>query len=136
MPQRWGLGPVFVYEWLLASRRWQMYAVRGLVVFVLLGALVLVWEVEFRDRQRFNPQQTLSYKDYGRIGELFFDAVVGTQLSLILLAAPGATAGAVCLDKMRGTLLHLLVTDLSAGEIILGKLAARLIPVLGLIACS
>src|SRR5262249_13720601 len=52
------------------------------------------------------------------------------------LAAPGAAAGAVCLDKMRGNLLHLLVTDLSAAEVILGKLVSRLIPVLGLVACS
>jgi ABC-type transport system involved in multi-copper enzyme maturation permease subunit len=136
MPARWGLGPVFVYEWLMASRRWQMYAVRALVVGVLLGALVLVWEMELRDRYRFQPQQPLSYKDYGRIGEIFFDTIVGTQLALILLAAPGAAAGSVCLDKMRGNLLHLLVTDLSAAEIILGKLAARLLPVLGLVACS
>ena len=53
----------------------------------------------------------------------------------MLLAAPAATAGAVCLDKARGTLDHLLVTDLSDAEIVLGKLGVRLIPVLGLIAC-
>src|SRR5688500_12335915 len=95
MPARWGLGPVFVFEWLVASRRWQMYAVRALVVGVLFGALLLVWEAELRDRFRLDPQP-LSYKDYGRIGTMFFYAVIGTQLSLVLLAAPGATAGAVC----------------------------------------
>src|SRR5438552_2392347 len=100
MPARIGLGPVFVYEWLVASRRWQMYAVRALVVLALLGALVLVWETMIRDQ--FRPQQTLSYKDYGRVGEAFFYTVVGTQLALLLLAAPGAAAGSVCLDKMRG----------------------------------
>jgi ABC-type transport system involved in multi-copper enzyme maturation permease subunit len=136
MPARWGLGPVFVFEWLLASRRWQMYAVRALIVGVLVGALALVWEMELRNQFRFNTTQTLSYKDYGRLGEIFFHTVIGTQLALVLLAAPGAAAGAVCIDKMRGNLLHLLVTDLSAAEIILGKLASRLIPVLGLIACS
>ncbi len=53
----------------------------------------------------------------------------------MLLAAPAATAGAVCLDKARGTLDHMLATDLSNAEIVLGKLGARLVPVLGLIAC-
>ena len=55
MPARWGLSPVFVFEWLVASRRWQMYAVRALVVLILLGALVLMWEASMRDR--VNPRQ-------------------------------------------------------------------------------
>ncbi len=52
------------------------------------------------------------------------------------LAAPAATAGAICLDRSRGTLEHMMATDLSDTEIVLGKLGARLMPVLGLIACS
>ena len=57
-------------------------------------------------------------------------------MTLVLLAAPAATAGAICLDRARGTLAHLMVTDLSDGEIVLGKLAARLVPVLGLVGCA
>ena len=53
-----------------------------------------------------------------------------------MLAAPAATAGAICVDRARGTLTHMLATDLSDPEIVLGKLAARLLPVLGLVACS
>ena len=43
MRTRWGLGPVFVYEWLTASRRWQMYAVRAGFVGLLFLAVLLVW---------------------------------------------------------------------------------------------
>ena len=53
-----------------------------------------------------------------------------------MLAAPAATAGAICVDRARGTLAHMLVTDLSDPEIVLGKLAARLLPILGLVACT
>ena len=63
-------------------------------------------------------------------------AVIGTQLTLVLLAAPAATAGAICLDRSRGTLTHLLVTDLTDREIVLGKLAARLAPILVLVAAT
>ena len=42
-----------------------------------------------------------------------------------MLAAPAATAGAICLDRACGTLAHLLATDLSDPEIVLGKLAAQ-----------
>src|SRR5262249_3084079 len=44
--------------------------------------------------------------------------------------------GAICLDRSRGMLSHVLGTDLSAAEIVLGKLAARLLPFLGLVACT
>ena len=61
--------------------------------------------------------------------------IVSIELTLVLLAAPAATAGAICLDKARGTLDHMLATDLSNAEIVLGKIGVRLVPVLGLIAC-
>ena len=41
---RIGLGPVFVYEWITSSRRWQIYAQRSLFVSALLLALVGVWK--------------------------------------------------------------------------------------------
>jgi hypothetical protein len=47
-------------------------------------------------------------------------------LCLSLLVAPAASAGAICLDRTRGCLVHLLVTDLSDTEVALGKLAAAL----------
>jgi ABC-type transport system involved in multi-copper enzyme maturation permease subunit len=59
-----------------------------------------------------------------------------TQLALVLLATPALTAGSICREKECGTLDYLLLTDLSGTEVILGKLAAHLIPVGSLIACG
>jgi ABC-type transport system involved in multi-copper enzyme maturation permease subunit len=125
-----GLGPVFAFEWLTNSRRWQIYFGRSLFVAGLLSALVVVWRAEVADK----PMATI--KSQALVGQSYYYAVVGTQLALVLLAAPAFTAGAICLDKARGTLAHVLVTDLSDAEIVLGKLAARLVPVLGLVACT
>jgi ABC-type transport system involved in multi-copper enzyme maturation permease subunit len=135
MPARWGLGPVFAFEWLTASRRWQMYAVRALFVGLLFVAVLIVWfeKVDPAVRQARGP---VDRNAHAAAGEALFYAFFGTLLSVTLLVAPGATAGAVCLDKARGTLLHLLVTDLSNTEIVCGKLAARLIPLLGLVTAS
>jgi ABC-type transport system involved in multi-copper enzyme maturation permease subunit len=130
MPRRWGLGPVFVLEWQLAARRWQLYAGRVAFLGFLLAALFAVWQTEAV--QSPDPNQRLQ----ANVGQVFFEALVSIQLVLVLLAAPAATAGAVCRDKARGTLTHLLVTDLSNTEIVLGKLAARLASVLGLVACG
>src|SRR5262249_52275632 len=106
MGQRWGVGPVFTYEWLMASRRWQLYALRAVVIALLGVGLTIVW-------WKKAAGQPLTISRLAATGESFFYALVGIQLALVLLAAPAYTAGAVCLDRARGTLLHLLATDLS-----------------------
>ena len=133
MPMRLGPGPVFVYEWLTAARRWQLYALRVLFVGAILVGLAFVsYQRATRDR---SVRETASLAELAAYGEAIYLTIVGIELTLVLLAAPAATAGAVCLDKARGTLDHMLATDLSNAEIVLGKLGVRLIPVLGLIAC-
>ena len=132
MPMRLGPGPVFVYEWLTAARRWQVYALRVLFVGAILVGLAFVWYNMARYR---GIRETASLAELADYGEAIYVTIAGIELTLILLAAPAATAGAVCLDKARGTLDHMLATDLSNAEIVLGKLGVRLIPVLGLVAC-
>lgn len=129
MGLRLGTGPVFAWEWLRASRRWQMYAARAAFVGILLVGLTFVGSEEGLGR---DP----SFRQMARIGATFFAVIVLVQLAVVMFVAPAMTAGAICMEKSRGTLSHLLVTDLSAAEIVLGKLAARLIPIVGLIACS
>jgi ABC-type transport system involved in multi-copper enzyme maturation permease subunit len=51
------------------------------------------------------------------------------------MVAPATTAGAICQDRSSGKLEQLFATDLSDSEILLGKLTARLLPVLGLVCC-
>jgi ABC-type transport system involved in multi-copper enzyme maturation permease subunit len=125
-----GLGPVFAFEWLRTSRRWQVYASRSLFVSLLLIGLAGVWKANVLDKE------ANSIAAMAEVGRFSFQSIVFTQLVLVMLAAPAATAGAICLDKARGALAHLLITDLTDAELILGKLAARLVPVVGLIACA
>jgi len=127
---RWRLGPVFIYECLANSRRWQTYALRSAGVAALLFAMgTIAWS-------RTTATMGSSARAYANLGEAYFCAMIGVALKLVMLAAPAATAGAICLDRARGTLAHMLMTDLSDTEIVLGKLGARLLPVLGLVACS
>jgi ABC-type transport system involved in multi-copper enzyme maturation permease subunit len=100
-------------------------------VLFLLAGLSVVW-ISFATQSN-GP---LDLRTLARMGEGFFYAIIGTQLAMVLLAAPSATAGSICLDKARGSLIHLLVTDLSDVEIVLGKVVARLVPVVGLIVAS
>jgi ABC-type transport system involved in multi-copper enzyme maturation permease subunit len=127
---RWGLGPVFIYECLANSRRWQNYAIRSIGAALLLSAMATIAV----SHPTIDP--TRAWREYAALGQSYFYAIIGVELTLVMLAAPAATAGAICVDRARGTLTHVLATDLSDPEIVLGKLAARLLPVLGLVACS
>jgi ABC-type transport system involved in multi-copper enzyme maturation permease subunit len=127
---RFGTGPVFSYERIASSRRWQVYAARSFMVASLLAAMAVVAGTN-------GPLSAgAAAREYAKLGEAYFFGLIGVELAIVMLAAPAATAGAICLDRSRGTLDHMLVTDLSDTEIVLGKLAARLMPVLGLVACS
>ncbi|MHC5544077.1 hypothetical protein ACYOEI_38110, partial [Singulisphaera rosea] len=118
-------GPVFVSEWLAASRRWQGYGLRSLLVLMLLIGLSASW-LGGRD-----GGVELTFRQQVAIGRQFYSVTTIILLGLVGLAAPAATAGAICLDQARGNLTLLFATDLTDAEIVLGKLAARLVPVLG-----
>src|SRR5579875_3304824 len=94
----WGPGPVFVYDWITSARRWQGYALRSLFVLGLLAALVVVAIGRTRGGVLVVPP---GLRAMAQLGEGLYIAVVGTQLTLVLLAAPAATAGAICLDRSR-----------------------------------
>jgi ABC-type transport system involved in multi-copper enzyme maturation permease subunit len=121
----WNISPVFVYESALCARRWQTYAGRTLFLGALLVSLAVVWAIK-------GPRDA-SLNALAAVGEAFFLALSGTQLVLVLLAAPAYTAGSICLDKARGMLAHMLITDLSAAEIVVGKLASQGLGVLSLL---
>lgn len=121
-----GLGPVFAFEWRMAARRWQTYALRSLTVLLLLGAMAPFWFA--------GPAAgETSFARQAQLGQVFHQWTAMILLGLVGLAAPAATAGAICQDRARGNLALLLTTDLSSAEIVLGKLAARLAPVLGML---
>jgi ABC-type transport system involved in multi-copper enzyme maturation permease subunit len=125
-----GLGPVFAYEWLRATRRWTMYAWRAGFVLVLLGGLALVWLVESHRTGPFTMQAQAV------LAKMFFGIIECVAVVTVLLVAPVATAGVICQERARGTLLDVLATDLSSAEVVLGKLAARQLPVLATIAAA
>ena len=128
MSIHWGPGPVFAFESLLAARWWQTYVLRSIYVGLLYVGLTLTWGPTDRTIHRLAEAAV--------IGRVFLHTVIAVQMAVVLLAAPAATAGAICVDMARGTLRHTFVTDLTDSEIVLGKLGARLAPVLSLMACG
>lgn len=130
---RLGPGPVFVYEAMTAARRRRTYAARSLLVGLILIGMAIAGESIIRPRP---SPLVVSLAELASLGEHLYKAIAWIELTWILLAAPAATAGAICLDRDRGTLDHMLATELSNAEIVLGKTAARLLPLFGIIAAT
>ncbi len=124
----WGLGPVFGFECLTVPRRWQVFAGRALLVSAMLATMWMLWAPE---GETFTTIGELS-----EFGSRLFQALIIIQISVVLLVAPVATAGSICVDKSRGTLYHVFVTDLTDREIVLGKLGARLLSLVTLMTCG
>jgi ABC-type transport system involved in multi-copper enzyme maturation permease subunit len=139
-------GPVFFYELVRTTRTGRYAQLRCLYAGILLAGMSLLYASWFglaslQPQQFFRPPQT-PFDDLPQFAGSFFRTFFLIQYLAVLLATPVFTAGAIAEDRERGTLDLLFTTHLSDGEIVLGKLAARLahltlllvagLPILGL----
>ncbi|HEX3448101.1 MAG TPA: hypothetical protein VHS97_07585, partial [Isosphaeraceae bacterium] len=74
---RLGPGPVFVYEWLTTSRRWQLYGLRAAFVGAILIGMMFVWH---QSRTFANPTQAVSIQTLARYGEELYETIVSIEL--------------------------------------------------------
>ncbi len=128
MMMRFGPGPVFWVEVQAMARRRSGYVARVAFVAVLLLIPVL---------GLYLAPNMAAHMNRGEVVLLFvrtaFRILVMAQVAAVLLAAPAAAADAFGRDRPRGPLGHLLVTDLSALDIVVGTVAARFVPVVMLL---
>ncbi len=128
------VGPVLHQEMLLGGRRNRLHILRwlyGALLVIQLFWLFLSYQMEEWNRARLN---TMTYKSRANnktsapevIGERFAILYVKQQMILLLLITPAFVAGAITDEKRSGTLQYLVLTDLEARHIILGKVLARL----------
>src|SRR5690242_13352176 len=97
------LGPVFETELKIGARRWQVFAGRSFFVATLVCGMAAIWW------SYLDPHWSIGIRNQAKVGESYFYAMVGVQLALTMIVAPAATAGAVCVERSRGTLAHMLV---------------------------
>ncbi len=117
------LGPVFVAEFVRASRRGRHAALRvayAVGLFLFLLAL----------HRNYTELTGLAYLGAGgmaRFAETFCYTFLSAQFLAVAALTPAYVAGAVAEEKDRKTLEFLLATEVRNREIVFGKLAARLL---------
>jgi ABC-type transport system involved in multi-copper enzyme maturation permease subunit len=122
-------GPVVVYDLICVGRRGRYVLLRCLYLTILLLVLLWVhsvWSVTYRWRSG-GSSDALPAREMALFAESFFYAFMVVQLLVVIALTPAYLAGAIAEEKERRTLEYLLATDLRAREIVLGKLAARLL---------
>jgi ABC-type transport system involved in multi-copper enzyme maturation permease subunit len=131
------LGPLFYYELVRLGRRTRGFWLRCVYALALLFALYLAY-------RGLTPNNDLPGRGFassaalpaGKLTALagqFVRAILIAQSVAISILTPAYLSGAIAEEKERGTLDLLLTTQLRNREIVLGKLAVRLLHIGGVL---
>lgn len=124
------LGPIFSLELVTSARRGRYFLVRVLYALVLLLTLAITYETT-QERQPHGGVHGVA-----NVASNFFNVFSVLQLLAVLLLGPAMVAGTVAQEHQRRTIDYLFTSQLRDSEIVLGKLAARLLHIGFLVAAG
>jgi ABC-type transport system involved in multi-copper enzyme maturation permease subunit len=114
-------GPVFQKEMWASQRKFAAFGSRMIYVIILAGILWLVY-ASVRRTSGFGQSPVRVIQQLQMVAPSLTAAVLWVQASLIVLLAPGMTAGAFSDERRKRTLDVLLTSPLRPWQIVLGKL--------------
>ena len=88
MRVRLGPGPVFAYEWLLSTRRWQLYALRAGFVGSILVGMIVIWH---NDAGRNGSGEAVSIQIAAKYAEGFLGLMLAYSAVIASLGLALAT---------------------------------------------
>lgn len=118
------LGPIFAKEMVELARRKRYFFNRALYGVALFVALLAVWE---DNRWRLDVAGPGAIRVQAEMAEQLFLAVSGVQYGAVILFVPLFLCGVVASEREEKTLDLLLTTQMTDREIVLGKLASRVV---------
>jgi ABC-type transport system involved in multi-copper enzyme maturation permease subunit len=124
-------GPIFNVELLTSARRARYFLVRAAYAAVLLVALWVVYQ-SMTGVFRFGVQED-DIHAVARFSAAFFSTFAVLQLLAVVLLGPAMVAGTIATERERRTIEYLFASSLSNAEIVLGKLAAKMLHVVYII---
>jgi len=123
---RWG-GAIAGWELTRLARRGSPAVARVLVGLLLFAALGVTYLAAFPQNLDYRTPPGIVQARLSLFGQSFALTFLLVQASVVLILTPLFVAGAVVEETERRTLEFLLATDLSAREIVLGKVWPRLL---------
>jgi ABC-type transport system involved in multi-copper enzyme maturation permease subunit len=129
-------GPVFFYETMRLSRRGRLFGLRIAYAGTLLVLIFLTYQ---QHMERFGLHEgpferiAMDPREIAKLATAIFSAFMIAQTIAVFLLTPVFTATAIVEEKERGTLELLFACGMTSREIVMGKLAARMLQVYGLL---
>ncbi|MDB5350479.1 MAG: hypothetical protein JWN86_1726 [Planctomycetota bacterium] len=120
-------GPVFIGELRTTARCARHYVARTILGFVLLVVIGCVYRLVAIESDAADG--TLMGEALQRFASMCYVGIIVTQGIAVVAFTPAIVAGTVAGERARRTLHDLLASDLTSAEIVLGKLAGRLLDV-------
>jgi ABC-type transport system involved in multi-copper enzyme maturation permease subunit len=131
------LGPLFYYELVRLARKGRSTVLRCAYALAGLVALYFAYHSRFPShdlwKAPFTSGETLGVRDLASLARNFVTVILWVQTGAVVVLTPAYLAGAIAGERERGTLDLLLTAHLSDREIVLGKLAARLVHLGGIL---
>jgi ABC-type transport system involved in multi-copper enzyme maturation permease subunit len=128
-------GPVVAGELRSGSRRRRNYVLR-VVYLAVLFLVLFVWWAGSRDRGYGPTNVAYLAQQQAELGEEFFATFSIFSVIAMALICPILTSSAINVERRRKTLGVLLITPISAWQIVSGKLFARLLTAMCLLGLS
>jgi len=135
LPLHWLTGPILTKELRVASRRKRTYALRLIYLAVVALILVPIWARASGDGY-YDYDTTSAVYRMADLGRTIVPAIVWIQYIAVQLVAMLSMSTSVSDEIARRTLGALLTTPMTAWQLVMGKLASRLVQCVGLIAMS
>jgi ABC-type transport system involved in multi-copper enzyme maturation permease subunit len=124
------VGPLFYYDLMRLARRGRSILLRVTYASALLVAMFLAYHDRFPTHDLLSsplaPPRSVPASQLSSLAEAFVFSLLVVQTAAVFILTPAYLAGVIAEEKERGTLELLLTTQLRDHEIVLGKLAARL----------
>ncbi len=114
-------GPVFYTELLTTARRARYYWLRFFYCLILLFSIWSTYQSRSWDFDAMSIRQISSF------ATSMFTTIAWVQVLAVIALAPALVAGTIADESQRKTLHYLLSSRLTSGEIVLGKLLARIL---------
>ena len=131
------LGPIFGKELRATARRKRTYILRFVYLGVLLLVLLVFWAtIQLEGHYRNNQSVAIRAQRMAETGAIFFAIYSVFTMCAMGLLGPILTATAINSERLHKTLHVLLMTPITAWQIVSGKLFSRLLIALSLIGLS
>jgi ABC-type transport system involved in multi-copper enzyme maturation permease subunit len=131
------VGPLFFYDLLRLARRGRSTLLRCAYALALFATVCIVYQMSFPQHdllsQPFASPRSVAPGEMARLADGFVRALLAIQTAAIFVLVPAYLASAIAEEKERRTLELLFTTAVTDREIVLGKLASRVLHLGGIL---